>query len=231
VALADGAGRLQGRSGGWEIAALRGDIFAAGAALLGVLTQRLSEPCLKLPGSASVSATDLQQCSFEDIEIPSYTAGQLIDEAQAVSRAEAAYTEALATDSPDAHSTVGLSIGELWLSRAKRLKGEESFALLHRAGESFQKVATMKKSGADDETRASAWYNLACVASLLGKADHAAEALQRGLNHVPPAQRRAWAAEACKDQDLSVVRGHAQVQAVLSAYQVQSKGYSKGNQM
>jgi len=217
VALADAATQLELGSGrsGWEASALRGDTFAAGATLLGSLSCRIPAPRLNLPDSLALSNSGLDG-PWESVEAPSYAGGHSLDESQAVVRAEAAYSEALTTADSAGKMTVGIAMGELWLNRARRVSGEESAAYLKRAGETFQSIATSTDGSVEQDLRASAWYNLACVASLLGKVDHAVEALQRCFRHVPPVQRRRWATEVTEDQDLSSLRGHAAIQSLLS---------------
>jgi tetratricopeptide (TPR) repeat protein len=212
VALADGAVNLTGT---WQASALRGDTFASAASLLGTLSSRMKDPRLTLHTSEMAPPAPSPDGEWLDIEMPSYPAGKMLDEAEAVSCAEAAYKEAISCGGSHAIAEVGLSLGELYMNRARRLPEEEKASSLHCAGEAFQAVAMLKRNEADKDTTASAWYNLACVAGMLGKVEHAAEALTRCLEQVDASQRSRWISEALEDEDLLNICKHPLVQNIL----------------
>mmetsp|Transcript_14029 Transcript_14029/g.25969 ORF Transcript_14029/g.25969 Transcript_14029/m.25969 type:complete len:524 (-) Transcript_14029:61-1632(-) len=226
VNLADASLQLLGTDAGWEAFSLRGDVFAAATELLGALSSRMANPQLRLP-TREASAPELSE-AWESVGMPSYTAGQLINAAGAATYAEAAYAEALGRGGQEAVATVNLSLGELRLGRARRLPSEgmsmevssggscsEREACLRAASDAFQKVTASQ--GADREDKASAWYNLACVAGLLGKAEHAAQALQLCFKNVRPSSHvQHWAREAKEDKDFELVCSHPDVQQVLA---------------
>lgn len=187
--LAHGVLELSGSS--WEALMLSGDVFAAGAQLLSAG---------KAPGARLIVCEEFDDQPEDSVDLES-----------AVARAEAAYTQAAARNAEMAAATAGLALGDLLLDLGR--PGSEIH--LRKAAECFQRVAGLKT--ADGEEIATAWYNLACISGLLGKPEHAAEALQRGLRRVKSQRQRAeWVREAMADSDLETIRGHPSVVKVLN---------------
>jgi len=111
----------------------------------------------------------------------------------------------------------------MMLERARLLRSlgraeEEVTECLKRAATAFENVAGLEgEAEADPEDfRATAWYNLACVAGLLGRADRTAHAMKMCLGRVSKANRRGWISEACADVDLRSVVNHPEVQEILA---------------
>ena len=187
--LAHGVLELSGSS--WDALMLSGDVFAAGAQLLSAG---------KATGARLIVCEEFDDQPEDSVDLES-----------AVARAEAAYTQAAARNAEMAAATAGLALGDLLLDLGR--PGSEIH--LRKAAECFQRVAGLKT--ADGEEIATAWYNLACISGLLGKPEHAAEALQRGLRRVKSQRQRAeWVREAMADSDLETIRGHPSVVKVLN---------------
>lgn len=220
VELSDAAIQLAGPWPCWEAAALRGDVFAAAARLLGAVALRVTNPKLNLPASQALPQGPLGG-PWEQVEASSILAtcgsieGGALDEAAAVSCAETAYVQAQTLGGQAAVATIGMAAGELFLDQARKRSGDDALPWLQRAAEAFQGVTGLAQGAVDAETVASAWYNLACVAALLGKPGHTAEALRRCLQKVDSRQRGKWVAEAREDQDLASTGANDAVQAVL----------------
>jgi len=242
AALAEANVQLSGGSDAqWDALALRGDVLAAAAGLLGGL-RRPPEPSLPLPPAGPAAGDPLVHVGPDAsgaLTIGAVAVGALsasedrrISEAEALALAEAAFVEAMARGGRDATATVGLSLGELLLGRARRLRRrsfaggpstqeeeQEALRCLQRAGEVFQGVAKLKGSSPGDtpDAQATAWYNLACVAGLLGRPDAAARALGLCVRGVKAGVRKRWLAEARADEDMQSVRDHPDVQVVLES--------------
>mmetsp|Transcript_123646 Transcript_123646/g.300212 ORF Transcript_123646/g.300212 Transcript_123646/m.300212 type:complete len:549 (+) Transcript_123646:2-1648(+) len=227
--------------GAWESSALRGDVLASAAALLGGL-QRASEPALSLPPAGRAAGDDplasVSMDSGEVLVVAAASTGPLsasqdrrISEAEAVELAEESFLQALAHGGRSAAATVGLTLGELLLGRARRLRKRcsagssapkdeaEALRCLQLAGDAFQAVAKLQGTVPDDppDAKATAWYNLACIAGLLGRPDAAARALGFGLRGMSGARRKRWLTEAHADEDLQSVRSHDEVLRVLES--------------
>lgn len=223
VSLADASMQLVGADAGWELFALRGDVFSAAVELLGTLSMRMQGPRLQLPDGQAAPAQ--MNGTWEAVGAPSYVPGDLVAVVDAVTHAEAAYAEALARGGQDAVAVVGLALGEMRLGRARHLHQESSSTkalserdgCLQAAAQAFQNVTALRGVHVDKDSVATAWYNLACVAGLLGKAEHAAHALQLCFKKVQPNYRVKWASEARQDKDLHFVLSHPEVQRVLAS--------------
>jgi len=221
----------------WKPLALRGDVLAGAASFLGAVSLHQPDAALVLPSTVSSPGCFVEVEAHRSAATPSSSllphtrsAGEHhIREHDAVALAEVAFADALRVGGVEATSTVGLSVGALFLEHARRLKAKadttnaaETVECLKRASNALQSVTALNGDssglGPADlaDAKATAWYNLACVASILGKGEHAAEALQAALKQVPPHSRAKWCLEASQDEDLAQVREHGNVKAALS---------------
>mmetsp|Transcript_47789 Transcript_47789/g.132815 ORF Transcript_47789/g.132815 Transcript_47789/m.132815 type:complete len:509 (-) Transcript_47789:140-1666(-) len=233
--LADGNAYLMGgsASASWEPLALRGDALAAAASLLSALDALALQDVGPLAGTTAFELPSLShsQDSQENgvIDAPVVLAAGLtrIGAAEAAGLAETAFAQAASCGGPEAAATVGLATGELLLKRARHLRelvvhgraqADDALACLQRGASAFQEVAQQRYRGKADppDARATAWYNLACIAGLLGKAEHAAQALKACIARVPAADRSRWLSEARNDCDLKDVHSNLGVMEVLS---------------
>lgn len=212
--LSEAALQLNGPGVGWEAHALQGDVFAAAGSLLNALPQG-SASHLRMPvpeGAAATMDVDVEGESAEEVlashsEMASAMAAGAIDASACLRHAEGAYRRALAAGGADAAASVGCSLGEFFLDTARRHQGTDDAAeLLRRAGEAFQSVVALKGDAKGDVTIiATCWYNLACVAAILGKSDQALLALERCIKKVGAERAAKWEADAQQDPDLAAV--------------------------
>lgn len=183
-------------------------------------------PSLTLPGTSSVRSDEIPQGTageWSSIETNPCSADQLLTADTALHLAADLYQQAMACGGRSAEGVVGLSLGEMFLESARRIivvlgqTDDNRVALLQKAGEVFTSVYKLRGSDEEDpdDMKATAWYNIACIAGLLGKAEHAAQALKQCLKLVPAKSRLKWLTEASEDADFRSVRNHPDLEAVL----------------
>ncbi|CAJ1431682.1 unnamed protein product [Effrenium voratum] len=162
----------------WRFEALRGDVLAAGCHLLGQGVPKVEEALQQgslppqwgqLLGTAGVivpAGPRSGSHAAPGVDSSDVASATEANEEQLAAAAEEAYSKAV-------HLGGGsgplLQLGELHLERARRgrpmaLAAAHAFQAAARAGEG--------------EDRATAWYNLACVAGLAGQPIAAAKALR-----------------------------------------------------
>ncbi|CAJ1349232.1 unnamed protein product, partial [Effrenium voratum] len=182
----------------WRFEALRGDVLAAGCHLLGQGVPKVEEALQQgslppqwgqLLGTAGVIVpagprSGSHAAGVESSDVASATEA---NEEQLAAAAEEAYSKAVLLGGG---SGPLLQLGELHLESARRGRP----MALASAAHAFQAAAR-----AEGEDRATAWYNLACVAGLAGQPIAAAKALRTCLGILEPACHQSWIKEALSD--------------------------------
>lgn len=197
--------------GSWEPLALRGDVFAEAAKVL-AQGRRRAAAAGEAPPTLSVPVPQVPQQAGASGPV------ECLDQERALMHAENAYAQALSCGGMQALAQVHLAQGDLRLDMARDASGPVKLQMLQSAAEVYQRVASTKE--ADQSDKQAAWFNLSCVAAQLNEPSKVAQALQRSLKYCPNAiDRTRTLQEAAKDQDLSVLREHPEVAAILSGTQ------------